>query len=80
MKKQNLALLVVVRSANKSGTAKTYIRITIDGNETECYLGQIIPKQHWNNDFKRCEETCMKFQMKKRGTSQVRFSYLRFRG
>ena len=62
MKKQNLALLVVVRSANKSGMAKTYIRITIDGNETECYLGQIVPKEHWNNDLKRCEETCLEFQ------------------
>lgn len=62
MKKQNLALLVVVRSANKSGMAKTYIRITIDGNETECYLGQIIPKEHWDNDFKRCQETYADFQ------------------
>lgn len=62
MKKQNLALLVVVRSANKSGMAKTYIRITIDGNETECYLGQIVPKEHWNNDLKRCEETFLEFQ------------------
>lgn len=62
MKKQNLALLVVVRSANQSGMAKTYIRITIDGSDTECYLGHIVPKTHWDHDLKRCKETYSDFQ------------------
>lgn len=57
MKKQNLSLLVVVRSVNnKTGMAKTYVRITIDGSDTECYLGYIIPKEHWDDAEKKCRE------------------------
>lgn len=62
MKKQNLTLLVVVRAANKTGMAKTYIRITIDGDDTECYLGQIVPKEHWDNEEKKCRDSYPEFQ------------------
>lgn len=59
MKKQELALLVIVRGSNtnRNGLAKTFIRVTLNGHSTECYLGYIVPKDHWDNDLKLCLET-----------------------
>lgn len=54
MNEQNLSLIVVLRSTNEKGIAKTSIRITIDGISTECYLGYLVPKEHWDEEKKKC--------------------------
>lgn len=58
MKKQELSLLVKVRcsSANKKGMAKTSVQLSVDGESTECYIGYIMPKDHWDESTKKCRE------------------------
>lgn len=56
MKKQRLSTIVVLRSTNESGIARTFIRITVDGMSTECYLGYIVPKLYWSYERGKCSE------------------------
>ncbi|MBN9293614.1 MAG: site-specific integrase [Flavobacteriia bacterium] len=57
MKKQELSLLVKVRcsSTNKKGMAKTSVLVKLN-DETECFLGFIMPKDHWDETTKKCKE------------------------
>lgn len=58
MKKQELSLLVKVRcsTTNKKGLAKTSVLLNLMGQSTECYLGYIMPPEHWDEKEKKCSE------------------------
>lgn len=50
-------LMVKKTKVRQNGEAPIYLRITIDGDNTECYLGQIVPKEHWDGEKKKCLES-----------------------
>lgn len=58
MKKQELSCLVKVRcsATNKKGMAKTSVQLSIGSESTECYIGYIMPKHHWDEAAKKCSE------------------------
>lgn len=72
MNAQNLNQIVVLRSTNEKGIAKTFIRITIDGINTECYLGYLVPKDHWDDDKKKCLKSYPQYKKVNKTLKQVR--------
>lgn len=58
MKKQELSLMVKARCStiNKRGLAKTSIMLSLNSQSTECYLGYLMPPEHWDEVEKRCRE------------------------
>ncbi|MGN7887483.1 Arm DNA-binding domain-containing protein [Dyadobacter sp. 22481] len=57
--KQNLSLLFWLYrgKASKDGKAPIYVRITIDGTDTDISLGKKIHPDFWNSDAKLVNKT-----------------------
>jgi hypothetical protein len=63
--KQNLSLLFWLYrgKASKDGKAPIYVRITIDGTDTDISLGKKIHPDFWNSDAKQVTATTSEAKM-----------------
>ena len=62
--KQNLSLLWLYRGkASKDGKAPIYLRITIDGLDTDISLGQKIYPDFWDGEAKQVRSTGLEAKM-----------------